>query len=212
MSGWERTFIKPKINVEQTRIPDIGGDVAAGFRLQTEERVAREKADKENERRSTEIDTALREEMHSFGMIECEYFDPETKMIKLEFAANEGFSVSARSFPYGNYTDRTWSSSEVSVGGKFGKGEVVFLRPKKIIEDDTGFVTEIDCEEIAILNDKSFKIKLVITRPIVDVQSGKATMFLTLGSAYGDGDALVVPDLASKTELSYPYENLVFYK
>lgn len=209
--SWDRIFQKPSIP-GNTKIPDLTPEQAADFRLQTEERVSREKHIEREATSRNDADIALREEMHSFGMIQCEYFDPETKLIELNFAKGYSFSVPARSFPHSNYTDKVWTSSAVTISGKIEAGRVVTLTPKTITIDDTGFVTDMTFDGIISIDNKVFRIKLVVTRPIVDIQSGKATLFLGLASSYDDGDTLTVPNLADSANITYPYQNLKFYK
>ena len=209
--SWDRLFQKPSLP-ETTKIPDLTPEQAADFRLQTEERVSREKHVEREATSRNDADIALREEMYSFGMIQCKYFDPETKLIELNFAEEQTFSVPARSFPHTDYTDTMWKSSPVTVSGKIEAGRVVTLTPKIIAMDDTGFVTDMTFDGVINVDNKVFRAKLVVTRPIVDVQSGKATLFLGLASSYDDGNSLTVPNLADSANITYPYQNLKFYK
>lgn len=209
--SWDRLFQKPSFP-EDARFPNLTPEQAADFRLQVEERVSRENHIEREATSRNDADIALREEMHSFGMIQCEYFDPETKLIELNFAKGYAFSVPARSFPHVDYTDKVWSSSAVTVSGKIETGRVVTLTPKTITVDNTGFVTDMTFDGIISIDNKVFRVKLVVTRPIVDVQSGKATLFLGLASSYDDGNSLVVPNLADSANITYPYQNLKFYK
>lgn len=209
--SWDRIFQKPSIP-GNTKIPDLTPEQAADFRLQTEERVSREKHVEREATLRNDADITLREEMHSFGMIQCEYFDPETKLIELNFAKGQPFSVPARLFPHDNYTDKVWASSAVTVDGKIEAGRIVTLMPKTVTTDDTGFVTDMVFDGIVNTDNKIFRMKLIVTRPIVDVQSGKATLFLGLASSYDDGNALTVPNLADSANIAYPYQNLKFYK
>ena len=209
--SWDRIFQKPSMS-GNTKIPDLTPEQAADFRLQTEERVSREKHIEREATSRNDADIALREEMYSFGIIQCEYFDPETKLIELNFAEDQTFSVPARSFPHTDYTDTMWKSSPVTVSGKIEAGRIVTLTPKTITIDNTGFVTDMTFDGIIGIDNKVFRIKLVVTRPIVDVQSGKATLFLGLASSYDDGNSLTVPNLADSANITYPYQNLKFYK
>lgn len=209
--SWERLFQKPLLPAN-TKIPDLTPEQAADFRLQTEERVSREKHVEREATTRNDADIALREEMHSFGMIQCEYFDPETKLIELNFAKGQTFSVPARLFPHANYTDKVWASSAVTVNGKIEVGRIVTLMPKTISMDETGFVTDMTFEGLISIDNKAFRVKLIVTRPIVDIQSGKATLFLGLASSYDDGNALTVPNLADSANITYPYPDLKFYK
>lgn len=209
--SWERLFQKPSLPAN-AKFPNLTPEQAADFRLQTEERVSREKHIEREATSRNDADIALREEMHSFGMIQCEYFDPETKLIELNFAKGQTFSVPARSFPHDNYTDKVWASSAVTVKGKIEIGRIITLMPKAISMDETGFVTDMTFERIISIDNKAFRAKLIVTRPIVDIQSGKATLFLGLASSYDDGSALTVPNLADSANITYPYPNLKFYK
>lgn len=209
--SWERLFQKPSFTAN-AKFPNLTPEQAADFRLQTEERVSREKHIEREATSRNDADIALREEMHSFGMIQCEYFDPETKLIELNFEKGQTFSVPARSFPHTNYTDKIWASSAVTVNGEIEAGRVITLTPKIITTDDTGFVTDMTFDGVINIDNKVFRAKLVVTRPIVDVQSGKATLFLGLASSYDDGNALTVPNLAGSASITYPYRNLKFYK
>lgn len=209
--SWDRLFQKPSLPAN-TKIPDLTPEQAADFRLQTEERVSREKHVEREATSRNDADIALREEMHSFGMIQCEYFDPETKLIELNFAEEQTFSVPARSFPHTDYTDTMWKSSPVTVSEKIEAGRVVTLTPKTITMDDTDFVTDMTFDGVVSINNKVFRVKLIVTRPIVDVQSGKATLFLGLAGSYDDGNSLTVPNLADSANITYPYQNLKFYK
>lgn len=209
--SWDRLFQKPSLP-ENTKIPDLTPEQAADFRLQTEERVSREKHVEREATSRNDADIALREEMHSFGMIQCEYFDPETKLIELNFTKGQTFSVPARSFPHDNYTDKVWASSAVIIDGKIEVGRVVTLTPKIISMDETGFVTDMTFEGVISVDNKTFRAKLIVTRPIVDVQSGKATLFLGLASSYDDESALIVPNLADSANITYSYPDLKFYK
>ena len=209
--SWDRIFQKPSMS-GNTKIPDLTPEQAADFRLQTEERVSREKHIEREATSRNDADIAIREEMHSFGMIQCEYFDPETKLIELNFAEDQTFSVPARSFPHTDYTDTMWKSSPITVSGKIEAGRIVTLTPKTITIDNTGFVTDMTFDGIIGIDNKVFRMKLVVTRPVVDVQSGKATLFLGLASSYDDGNSLTVPNLADSANITYPYQNLKFYK
>lgn len=209
--SWERLFQKPSFPAN-AKFPNLTPEQAADFRLQTEERVSREKHIEREATSRNDADVALREEMHSFGMIQCEYFDPETKLIGLNFSEGQTFSVPARSFPHTNYTDKIWASSAVTVNGEIEAGRVITLNPKIITMDDTGFVTDMTFDGVINIGNKVFRAKLVVTRPIVDVQSSKATLFLGLASSYDDGNSLTVPNLADSANITYPYQNLKFYK
>lgn len=209
--SWDRLFQKPSFS-ENTKFPNLTPEQAADFRLQTEERVNREKHVEREATLRNEADITLREEMHSFGMIRCEYFDPEVKLIELNFTKEQAFSVPARSFPHTNYTDRVWASSAVTVNGKIEAGRVVTLTPKTIIMDSAGFVTDMTFEGVINIDNKVFRVKLIVTSPIADVHSGKATLFLGLASSYDDGNSLTVPNLADSAKITYPYQNLKFYK
>lgn len=209
--SWDRLFQKPSFPVD-ARFPNLTPEQAADFRLQAEERVSREKHIEREATSRSDADIALREEMHSFGMIRCEYFDPETKLIELNFAKRQTFSVPARSFPHDNYTDKVWTSSAVIVDGKIEVGRIVTLTPKIISMDETGFVTDMTFEGAISIDNKTFRAKLIVTRPIVDIQSGKATLFLGLASSYDDGSALIVPNLADSANITYSYSDLKFYK
>lgn len=209
--SWERLFQKSSLPAN-AKFPNLTPEQAADFRLQTEERVSREKHIEREATSRNDADIALREEMHSFGMIQCEYFDPETKLIELNFVKGQTFSVPARSFPHDNYTDKVWASSAVTVKGKIEIGRIITLMPKAISMDETGFVTDMTFERILSIDNKAFRAKLIVTRPIVDIQSGKATLFLGLASSYDDGNSLTVPNLADSANITYPYQNLKFYK
>lgn len=209
--SWDRIFQKQS-TPENTKIPDLTPEQAADFRLQAEERVSREKHIEREATYRNDADIALREEMHSFGMIRCEYFDPETKIIELKFANDQPFSVPARKFPHDNYTDKVWSSSAVSVSGVIKEGETLTLSPRSVTRDDADFITSMTFITIVDVGGKAFRAKLIVTRPIVDVQSGKATLFLELASAYDNGNALIVPNLADSVNIAYPYHSLKFYK
>lgn len=209
--SWDRLFQKPSFS-KNVKIPDLTPEQAADFRLQTEERVIREKHIEREAALRNEADITLREEMHSFGMIRCEYFDPETKLIELNFTKGQEFFVPARSFPHTDYTNTTWKSSPITVSEKIEAGRVVDLTPKTVTMDSAGFVTDMTFEGIINIDNKVFRAKLIISSPIADIHSGKATLFLGLASSYDDGNALIVPNLADSAKITYPYQNLKFYK
>lgn len=209
--SWDRLFQKPSFS-KNIKIPDLTPEQAADFRLQTEERVNREKHVEQEATLRNEADITLREEMHSFGMIRCEYFDPETRLIELNFTKGQTFSVPARSFPYTDYTHRTWTSSAVTVSGKIEAGRVVTLTPKAVTMDDAGLVTDMTFDGVINIDNKEFRAKIVVASPIADVHPGKATLFLGLASSYDNGNALIVPNLADSANITYPYQNLKFYK
>ena len=209
--SWDRLFQKPSFS-RNAKIPDLTPEQAADFRLQTEERVSREKHVEQEAALRNEADITLREEMHSFGMIRCEYFDPETKLIELNFTKGQTFSVPARSFPHTDYTDTMWKSSPITVNGKIEAGRVVTLTPKTVTMDSAGFVTDMTFDGVINIDNKVFRAKLVVASPIADVHSGKAMLFLGLASSYDDGNALTVPNLADSANITYPYQNLKFYK
>lgn len=209
--SWDRLFQKPSFP-KNAKFPNLTPEQAADFRLQTEERVSREKHVEREATLRNEADITLREEMHSFGMIRCEYFDPETKLIELNFTERQLFSVPARAFPHTNYTDKVWASSAVTVNGKIEAGRIITLTPKTILMDKAGFVTDMTFEGVVGIDDKAFRAKLIVNSPIADIHSGKATLFLSLATAYDDGNALIVPNLADSANITYPYQNLKFYK
>lgn len=209
--SWDRLFQKPLFS-ENTKFPNLTPEQAADFRLQTEERVSREKHVEREAMSRNEADIALREEMHSFGMIRCEYFDPETKLIELNFVKGRAFSVPARSFPHANYTDKVWKSSAVTVDGTIEAGRVIILTPTIILKDKTGSVTDMTFKGGIDIGNRAFHVKLTVNSPIADVHSGKATLFLSLASSYDDGNALIVPNLADYANITYSYQNLKFYK
>ena len=208
---WDRLFQKPSLS-KSVKIPDLTPEQAADFRLQTEERVSREKHVEREAVLRNDADIALREEMHSFGMIRCEYFDPETKLIELSFVKSQAFSVPARSFPHANYTDKVWASSAVTVNEKIEVGRVITLTPTIISKDETGSITDMTFEGVIGIGNKTFHAKFIVNSPIADVHSGKATLFLSLAGSYDDGNSLTVPNLADSAKITYPYQNLKFYK
>ena len=209
--SWDRLFQKPSFS-KNVKIPDLTPEQAADFRLQTEERVSREKHVEREATLRNEADITLREEMHSFGMIRCEYFDPETKLIELNFTKGQTFSVPARSFPHSNYTGKVWASSAITVSGKIEAGRVVTLTPKTVTMDSAGFVTDMTFDGVISIDNKAFRAKLVVASPIADVHSGKVMLFLGFASSYDDGNVLIVPNLADSANITYPYQNLKFYK
>ena len=209
--SWDRLFQKPSFS-KNVKIPDLTPEQAADFRLQTEERVSREKHVEREAILRNEADITLREEMHSFGMIRCEYFDPETKLIELNFTKGQTFSVPARSFPHASYANKVWASSAVTINGKIEAGRIVTLTPKTVTMDSAGFVTDMTFDGVINIDNKAFRAKLVVASPIADVHSGKAMLFLGLASSYDDGNALIVPNLADSANITYPYQNLKFYK
>ena len=209
--SWDRLFQKPSFP-ENAKFPNLTPEQAADFRLQTEERVSREKHVEQEATLRNEADITLREEMHSFGMIRCEYFDPETKLIELNFTKAQTFSVPARSFPHTDYTDTMWKSSPITVNGKIEAGRVVTLTPKTVTMDSAGFVTDMTFDGVINIDNKAFRAKLVVASPIADVHPGKAMLFLGLASSYDDGNTLIVPNLADSANITYPYQNLKFYK
>ena len=209
--SWDRLFQKPSFP-ENAKFPSLTPEQAADFRLQTEERVSREKHVEQEATLRNEADVTLREEMHSFGMIRCEYFDPETKLIELNFTKGQTFSVPARSFPHPNYNNKIWASSAITVSRRIEAGRVVTLTPKTVTMDSAGFVTDMTFDGVINIDNKAFRAKLVIESPIADVHSGKAMLFLGLASSYDDGNALIVPNLADSANITYPYQNLKFYK
>lgn len=208
---WDRLFQKPSLS-KSVKIPDLTPEQAADFRLQTEERVSREKHVEREAVLRNDADIALREEMHSFGMIRCEYFDPETKLIELSFVKSQAFSVPARSFPHANYTDKVWASSAVTVNEKIEVGRVITLTPTIISKDETGSITDMTFEGVISIGNKAFHAKFIVNSPIADIHSGKATLFLSLAGSYDDGNSLTVPNLADSAKITYPYQNLKFYK
>lgn len=211
MSGWERTFQKPTKNTETTRIPDINADVAAGFRLQTEERISRGIEIEREAKERNEEDIRLMEEMHSFGMIPCGYFDPETKDILLIFSATAKFTTKGQRILFGNYTDKTWTATEVSISGQFNAGEEYWFKPYKT-DADNELVTAIYARGLVNVGNDIYLANLTITRPIVDKQPGKATIEITLVSAFGDANGWTVPVKGNSTIVNFPFENLKFFK
>lgn len=211
MSGWERTFQKPTKNAEAARIPDLDANVAAGFRLQTEERVGRDAAVAQEARERNEADIQLREEMHAFGMISCGYFDRDTKAILLNFPTAAKFVSKAQKIAFGNYTDKSWMATDVTLNGQFNANENYWFTPRAMDEED-GKVTAIYARGLVNADDSIYLAKLTITRPIVDKQNGKATLEVTLVSAFGDTSGWTVPAKSNSTTVSFPYDKLKFFK
>lgn len=211
MAGWERTFRDPKKNIEETRIPVIDKNVAAGFRLQTEERVARDVALEAEAKERNKADIQLREEMYTFGMVACGYFDPETKDILVVFPSTAKFTVKGQKILFGNYTDKAWTAVEVSVSGQFNAGEEYWFKPYKM-DADGEQVTAIYARGLVNAESDIYLVNLTITRPIFNKQPGKATLEVTLVSAFGDTSGWTVPVKGNVTTVSFPYENLKFFK
>lgn len=205
--SWERIFQSPTKNVDETRIPNLTPSEAAGFRLQTEERVSREKHVHAEARERNEEDIKLREEMYSFGMIQCGFFDKETKMVLITPSKRQSISV-----PVMVQSGETWNPTPANEACLLEKDCNLWLFPHDT-DVDVDVVNQIVFDGFIIDEGEVFSAKLTITRGSIDSGTAiTATLSLALSSAIYKNGMAKFPVLDNPGTVSIPLSDLKFFK
>ena len=205
--SWERIFQSPTKNVEEARVPNLTPSEAAGFRLQTEERVSREKHVHAEARERNEEDIKLREEMHSFGMIRCGFFDKETKLTLITPSKRQSINV-----PVMVQSGETWNPTLANEACLLEKDCNLWLFPHDA-EIGADSVNQIVFNGFVIDEGEVFSARLTVTRGLIDSGAAiTATLSLTLsGAIYKNGTAKF-PVLGNPGIVSIPLSDLKFFK
>ena len=205
--SWERIFQLPTKNVEEAHIPNLSPSEAASFRLQTEERVSREKHVNAEARERNEEDIKLREEMYSFGMIPCGFFDAETKLALVTPSKRQSINV-----PVMVQSGETWSPTLASEACLLEKGCNLWLFPHDA-EIDVDVVNQIVFSGFVIDEGEVFSAKLTVTRGSIDSGTAiTATLFLVLSGAIYKNGMAKFPVLENPGVVSVPLSDLKFFK
>lgn len=205
--SWERIFQSPTKNVEEARIPNLTPSEAAGFRLQTEERVSREKHVHAEARERDEQDTKLREEMHSFGMIQCGFFDRETKLALITPSKRQSINV-----PVMVQSGEAWNPLLANEACLLEKGCNLWLFPHSA-EVDSEFVNQIVFNGFVIDEGEVFSAKLTVTRRSVDSGTAiTATLSLVLSGAIYKNGTSKFPVFSNPGVVNISLSDLKFFK
>lgn len=120
--GFARVDIKP---AQEMKTPNLNTqDEVNLFKAITQEHVAMLKRVKKEEDARILADTQLRDEMHSFGMIECDIFDSDLKMLKLVMPDDAILDLPCRSTVI-----TAFSVKEDRYRVTIPKGTIIYLYP-----------------------------------------------------------------------------------
>lgn len=205
--SWERAFQIPKENIDETRIPELTQSEAAGFRLQTEERVSRKIGIENEARERNEADIKLREEMHTFGMISCGFFDADTKIVT--FTPNKRQSVNV---PCIVQSGETWSPVKSTEACLLEKGTTYSFTPNKIIID-VGMVSGIVASGQIAEDGETYNAILTVTRGAVNSGTvAVAALSLSLAGAIYKTNAMRFPVPGESVAVNVNINCLNFFK
>lgn len=205
--SWERIFQSPTKNVGEARVPNLTPSEAAGFRLQTEERVSRERHVHAEARERNEEDIKLREEMYTFGMIQCGFFDKETKLALITPSKRQSINV-----PVMVQSGETWNPTLASEACLLEKDYNLWLFPHDA-KIDTESINQIVFNGFVIDEGEVFGAKLTVTRGSVDSGTAiTATLSLILSGAIYKNGMAKFPVLNNPGIVSVPLSDLKFFK
>lgn len=205
--SWERVFQLPTKNAEEARVSNLTPSEAAGFRLQTEERVSREKHVHAEAKERNKEDIRLREEMHSFGMIQCGFFDGETKLALVTPSKRQSINV-----PVMVQSGEIWNPTLANEACLLEKDCNLWLFPYNV-EIDAESVNQIVFNGFVIDEGEVFSARLIVTRGSVDSGvAATATLSLVLsGAIYKNGTAKF-PTFSNPGVVNVPLSDLKFFK
>lgn len=205
--SWERIFQSPTKNMEEAHIPNLTPSEAAGFRLQTEERVSREKHVHAEARERNEEDIKLREEMYSFGIIQCGFFDKETKLALITPSKRQSINV-----PVMVQSGEAWNPTLANEACLLEKDCNLWLFPHDA-DIDVDVVNQIVFNGFVIDEGEVFSAKLTIARGSIDSGTAiTATLSLALSGAIYKNGMAKFPVLDNPSIVSIPLSDLKFFK
>lgn len=138
---WERLFANPKS--PKNELPDITPEQAPLFRMQTEQRVDYLKQIKKEGMERNEADIQLREEMHSFGMIPCGWFDPDTMIIAIKPSKRQSVLIPAKRFTPPTVTQEHWTLVDATQSCLLSPDEWITFLIQSMDGSNDGFITKI---------------------------------------------------------------------
>ena len=120
--GFAQVDVKP---AQEMKTPDIRTqDEVNLFKAVTQEHVSMLKRVKKEEEARILADTQLRDEMYSFGMIDCDIFDSDLKMLKLTIADDAVIDLPCRSTGVTAFSVKS-DTYRITIP----KGTIIYLHP-----------------------------------------------------------------------------------
>lgn len=205
--SWERLFVKPSNTIPKRDLPAMEADDVPLLRLQTETRVDYLNQIKKEGKERVENDIKLREEMHSFGVISCGFFDPDTKIVAIDPGKRESVSVPVKVL--------TSTTAEHGYFTFNNATEACLLEPgKKIVLK----VYDVDNEHVLahgtyLDENEPYTVDLEITKGAID--SGTAViakMKISLSGAVYKSGAARFPDISNPTTKEIDVNTIFFFK
>lgn len=203
--AWERIFTKPTAP-EETSAPRLDENSAPLFRMQTETRTDYLNQIKKEGRERIESDILLREEMHTFGMIPCGFFDPESKIVTISPTLRESVSVATKTLVNTSGNAGYFTFVDSTEACLFEPGRDIVLHVVHATEE------EIIATGIYLDENEPYSINLVVSRGAADSGTG-TTAIATIqlcGAIYKN--AAKFPDIANATTKKFDINSVNFFK
>lgn len=158
------------------------------FRGLTQEQVEMDRRIREEHERSAKRDDELKEEMYSFGMIECSVFDSRAKLVRVHIDKNTGFNVPVKSTSLDGFLP-----TDATTGGLLDSGADLCLTPTRFTYASGG-VNRVEAEGSFSSQGKSFACVLTY-----DTTGEDASLAIFLCGAIVESGRLCIPTTTGTT-------------
>lgn len=182
------------------KTPELTDSDATLFKGLTQERVDMLNAVKHESEQRIKRDDELLEEMHSFGMVECDIFDEDIKRIKITFSSNESLELKCFST-----ATTSWNLADATVIVPIQKGTILWLDP-------VGFAKSSGKTMVGAVGHRQISGKeLYFTITYSELFLNKISF--ALSGAFAEGKVFHVPNgSATATEISIDLSDITAYK
>lgn len=176
-NSWERLFATPQL--PKNDLPDITPEQAPLFRMQAEQRTDYLNQIKKEEVERNEADIQLREEMYSFGMIPCGWFDPDTMIIAIKPSKRQSVLIPAKKFTPPTIKQEHWTLVDATQSCLLSPDEWITFLIQSMARTNDGFITKIVGVGSIYKGAATFPATVTVTRGAVD-ESGDSVI-VTIG-------------------------------
>lgn len=174
---WERVFATPQL--PKSDLPDITPEQAPLFRMQAEQRTDYLKQIKKEGMERNEADIKLQEEMHSFGMIPCGWFDPDTMVIAVKPSKRQSVSIPAKRFTPPTTAQEHWTLVDATQTCLLEPDEWITFLIQSTRGTNDGFITKVVGTGFIHEGAAAFPATVTVTRGAID--SGGDAVIVTIG-------------------------------
>lgn len=188
---WERLFATPQL--PKNNLPDITPEQAPLFRMQAEQRTDYLNQIKKEGMERNEADIQLREEMHSFGMIPCGWFDSDTKIIAVKPSKRQSVLISAKRFTPPTATQEHWMLVDATQSCLLDPLKWIIFHCVRMEQDETGLVTKITGVGTIYNVTTAFPADITITRGAIDIGGDSVIITIEGSGALIIGGSPVFP-------------------